>query len=93
MSGRQILTFRDDIWRANIVYGAYDAGRMAVTALRHKPPLPQQSDAVNVGPKTSSRGYAKSVSSPPPKSPLSKSPLAMSSVVESSNESESLSVW
>jgi hypothetical protein len=85
---KQILTFRNDIWRANIIYGVYYAGRMAVMALRHKPPLPEQSDAVNVGPKASSHGYAKSVSSPPPKSPL-----AMSSVAESSNESESLSVW
>ena len=35
---REILTFRNDIWRANIVYGIYDLGRMAVTAMRH--PLP-----------------------------------------------------
>jgi LssY C-terminus len=35
---RQILTFRNDIWRANIVYGIYDLGRMAVAAMRH--PLP-----------------------------------------------------
>jgi hypothetical protein len=35
---REILTFRNDIWRANIVYGAYDLGRMAITAMRH--PLP-----------------------------------------------------
>lgn len=34
---RQILTFRNDIWRANIIYGAYDVGRMAVTTLRRKP--------------------------------------------------------
>ena len=32
---RQILTFKNDIFRANIIYGAYDAGRMTVTALRH----------------------------------------------------------
>lgn len=31
---RQILTFRNDIWRANIIYGIYDVGRMAVNALR-----------------------------------------------------------
>ncbi len=39
---REILTFRSDIWRANILYGAYDAGRMAVNALRHQPlpPVP-----------------------------------------------------
>jgi hypothetical protein len=37
---RQILTFRNDIWRANIVYGIYDVGRMAVTALRHQPVPP-----------------------------------------------------
>ena len=35
---REILTFRNDIWRANIVYGIYDLGRMAITAMRH--PLP-----------------------------------------------------
>jgi hypothetical protein len=33
---RQILTFRNDIFRANIIYGAYDAGRMTVTALRQR---------------------------------------------------------
>ena len=32
---RQILTFRSDIWRANIIYGIYDLGHMSVTALRH----------------------------------------------------------
>jgi hypothetical protein len=31
---RQILTFRNDIVRANIIYGAYDVGRMAFDALR-----------------------------------------------------------
>lgn len=38
---KQILTFRNDIWRANILYGAYDVGRMTVTALRHQPATPQ----------------------------------------------------
>jgi hypothetical protein len=33
---KQILTFRNDIWRANIIYGTYDVGRMAVMALRRK---------------------------------------------------------
>jgi len=33
---KQILTFRNDIWRANIIYGAYDLGRMAITAMRHQ---------------------------------------------------------
>ncbi len=32
---RQILTFRSDIWRANIIYGAYDLGRMSFTAMKH----------------------------------------------------------
>jgi LssY C-terminus len=41
---RQILTFRNDIWRANIVYGAFDLGRMAVTALRHQPVPPMSED-------------------------------------------------
>ena len=36
---RQILTVRNDMFRANIVYGTYDAGRMAFMALRHKPAL------------------------------------------------------
>jgi len=31
---RQILTFRSDIWRANIVYGTFDLGRMIVTEMR-----------------------------------------------------------
>lgn len=31
---RQILTFRNDILRANIIYGLYDVGRMTVAALR-----------------------------------------------------------
>jgi len=33
---RQILTFRNDIWRANIIYGTYDVGWIAVKALRPK---------------------------------------------------------
>jgi hypothetical protein len=37
---KQILTFRNDIWRANIIYGLYDVGRMAVTAMRHQPVPP-----------------------------------------------------
>ena len=32
---RQILTFRSDIWRANIIYGAFDLGRMSFVALKH----------------------------------------------------------
>jgi hypothetical protein len=31
---RQILTFRNDIFRANVIYGAYDVGRLAFTSLR-----------------------------------------------------------
>lgn len=34
---KQILTFRNDIWRANIVYGAYDLSRRAILAMRHQP--------------------------------------------------------
>ena len=37
---RQILTFRSDVWRANIIYGLYDVGRMTVMALR-RPPVVQ----------------------------------------------------
>jgi hypothetical protein len=40
---REILTFRNDIWRANIVYGIYDLSRMAITAMRH--PLPPPVDS------------------------------------------------
>ena len=38
---RQILTFRSDIWRANIIYGVYDLGRMTVETLHPKqqPPV------------------------------------------------------
>jgi hypothetical protein len=36
---REILTFRSDIWRANIIYGMYDVGRMTVTALRRPPAI------------------------------------------------------
>jgi LssY C-terminus len=32
---RQILTFRSDIWRANIIYGVYDLTRMSVVAWKH----------------------------------------------------------
>ncbi len=42
---REILTFRNDIWRANILYGAYDLGRMTVAALRHQPVPPMNEDA------------------------------------------------
>jgi hypothetical protein len=31
---RQILTFRNDMLRANVIYGVYDVGRMTVSALR-----------------------------------------------------------
>jgi hypothetical protein len=37
---RQILTFKNDIVRANIVYGAYDGSRMFVTSLRRRPGIP-----------------------------------------------------
>src|SRR5271165_254597 len=37
---KQILTFRSDIWRANVIYGIYDLGRMSFAALRHHPNLP-----------------------------------------------------
>ncbi|HEY1731991.1 MAG TPA: LssY C-terminal domain-containing protein [Terriglobales bacterium] len=33
---RQILTFRSDIWRANIIYGMYDLGHMSIAALKHR---------------------------------------------------------
>ena len=42
---RQILTFRSDIWRANIIYGAYDLARMSFEALRHHPALPPTQQA------------------------------------------------
>jgi hypothetical protein len=41
---REILTFRNDIWRANIIYGMYDVGRMAVNAMRHQPMPPLADD-------------------------------------------------
>jgi len=42
---RQILTFRNDIWRANIIYGLYDVGRMAFTAMRHQPAPPIEGES------------------------------------------------
>jgi len=40
---KQILTFRSDIWRANIIYGAYDLARMSIETFRHHPvPPPTQ---------------------------------------------------
>jgi hypothetical protein len=41
---RQILTFRSDIWRANIVYGAYDLTRMSVIAWRHHTALTHEAN-------------------------------------------------
>jgi len=35
---RSILTIRNDMFRANIIYGAYDVGRMTFMALRHQQP-------------------------------------------------------
>lgn len=48
---RSILTFRSDIWRANIIYAAYDLGRMGVGAIRHHPsltPLPSTEASVSL---------------------------------------------
>jgi len=39
---RQILTFRNDMLRANIIYGAFDGGRMMWAALRKPPAMPAQ---------------------------------------------------
>jgi hypothetical protein len=36
---RQVLTFRSDIWRANIIYGSYDLVRMTVHQWRHRSAL------------------------------------------------------
>ena len=38
---RQILTFRNDIWRANIIYGVFEVGRRTITAFRRQPALTQ----------------------------------------------------
>jgi hypothetical protein len=42
---KQILTFRSDIWRANIIYGAYDLGRMTIETFRHHPTPPPTQQA------------------------------------------------
>jgi hypothetical protein len=42
---RQILTFRSDIWRANIIYGAYDLTRMSIVAWRHHSALTTNREA------------------------------------------------
>jgi hypothetical protein len=33
----QVLGFRSDCWRGNIIYGGYDLGRMCIGALRRRP--------------------------------------------------------
>ena len=48
---RQILTFRSDIVRANIIYGAYELGRMAFMAFRHPPAEPRQTGTMDAGSK------------------------------------------
>jgi hypothetical protein len=52
---RQILTFRNDMFRANIIYGGYDAGRMAVTTL-HRRPAMQASSMNQSTPRSSQSG-------------------------------------
>jgi hypothetical protein len=47
---REILTFRSDIWRANIVYGIFDLGRMARNALRRQPGEGNMTAAMQVRP-------------------------------------------
>jgi hypothetical protein len=42
---RQILTFRSDIWRANIIYGVYDLTRMSVEAWKHHSTLTTSREA------------------------------------------------
>jgi hypothetical protein len=37
---RQVLGYRNDIFRENFIYGAYALGRVTVKALRPKPPIP-----------------------------------------------------
>lgn len=37
---REILTFRNDIFRANIIYASYEGTRMAIAALRHPSAAP-----------------------------------------------------
>jgi LssY C-terminus len=42
---RQILTFRSDIWRANIIYGVYDLTRMSIVAWKHHSALTANREA------------------------------------------------
>jgi hypothetical protein len=44
---KQILTFRSDIWRANLIYGAYDLARMAIETFRHHPTPPPTQQAAD----------------------------------------------
>lgn len=41
---KEILIFRSDIWRANIIYGLYDLGRMAVESLHNHPGVQEASE-------------------------------------------------
>jgi hypothetical protein len=54
---RQILTFRSDIWRANIIYGTYDLVRMSVQALRHHPTPPPTEQAKDDAKPLQMNGY------------------------------------
>jgi hypothetical protein len=47
---REILTFRSDIWRANIIYGIFDAGRMAINALRRRPGANNETQTTQIRP-------------------------------------------
>jgi hypothetical protein len=55
---KQILTFRNDIWRANILYGAYDVGRMTVMSLRHRMDVERLRETLHAGGKAAARQEA-----------------------------------
>jgi len=44
---RSILTIRNDMFRANIIYGAYDVGRRGVMALRHQQPSNNDNESID----------------------------------------------
>ena len=58
---KQILTFRNDIWRANIIYGTYDVARMTVKALRHQPEMQAQANTIQANPRILSEASQRSL--------------------------------
>jgi hypothetical protein len=79
---RSILTVKNDLFRANIIYGAYDVGRMTIIALRKPPAYPATTSdtGTHKPPVASTSEPAANLTIPPP------APLAAGSLnIENGN--------